>query len=187
VSTPDTAARILRSVNTESASLDSLHALDADALLDRMPPDRAPLTELERWRVAYHEAGHAFAAWHLECTDIEARIRAGGTGVVRCSKITNPLDAIKFHLAGAIAETKFDPASIHKYHGKSSDFLQARLLIDEINTRAQWPILTCQRAAETAVNFVKDHWRQISNVALALESAGELMDRDVRIFSSAGT
>src|SRR5450631_3940157 len=139
MSTPDTAARILRSVDTDSASLDSLHALDADALLDRAQPDRAPLTELERWRVAYHEAGHAFAAWHLECTGIEARIRAGGTGVVYCSKIANPLDEILFHLAGSIAETRYNPASIHKYTGKSSDFLQARLLIDEINKRAQWP------------------------------------------------
>jgi hypothetical protein len=188
VSTPDTAARILRSVDPDSASLDSLHALDADALLDRcLPPDRAPLTELERWRLAYHEAGHVFAAWHFECTDLEARIRAGGTGIVRCSKIVNPVAASTFHLAGPISETRFDPVSLHKYTGKSSDFLQARLLIDDINKRAQWPILTCQRAAETAFDFVRDHWRQISNVALALESAGELNDRDVRIFAGAGT
>jgi len=50
-----------------------------------------------------------------------------------------------------------------------------------------WPVITCQRAAETAVEFVKKHWERIGDLALALSSAGELDDHSVRIFASCGT
>jgi hypothetical protein len=183
VSAHETVARKLRDVDIDTAPLDALYALDTDSLLDRQPTDRAPLTELQRWRLAHHEAGHAAVALHLGCTDIEARIRDGGTGVTRCSKINGAAQAVTFHLAGVIAEARYDPASLHRYHSKSSDFVQARILIDEINQRAEWPVMTCRRAAEAAFDFVRDHWQQISRLALALESCGALDDRDVRVFA----
>jgi hypothetical protein len=168
--------------------LDLVHALDRDAALDRLSPMTREPTALERSAISYHEAGHAFAGWYFKCTDIEARVRGDGTGVTKCSKISNPVEAITFHLAGSIAETRYNPAAIHKYtDGKGYDFMAARLLIDQFNKQHMWPALTCQRAAQTAVDFVKDHWDAISNLGLALNDAGSLDDHAVRIFASCGT
>jgi hypothetical protein len=181
--------KILRSVNTDRASLTVLNALERNDALD-LPfqlTEAATPTELERWRRAYHESGHLMVAVKSGATDISGRLRADATGIVRCSTIANPSDRVTFLLAGALAETKYTPSAIHSFDGESYDFVAARMLIEEINAAAKWPVLTCTRAAETAYEFVRDHWRQIGNLALALNSAGELDDRDVRIFSSCRT
>jgi hypothetical protein len=180
----------LRSVILDSAPDECLWALDRDALRDRAqtpPPLTRPLTALQKAASEHHEAGHAGAAFKFGATSISVRSRDDGTGVCVCDKIENPLDAIVFHLAGPIAEARYNPGSIHKYtSGKSYDFMAARLLIDEINTRAKWQVMTCQRAAETAVEFVREHWRQIGNLALALGDAGEIDDHWIRIFATCG-
>lgn len=181
----------LRSVNLDSAPDAAIWALDADALRDR---DQLPLplprwlTPLERAAIERHESGHAFAAFKFGAAAISVRSRGDGTGVCVCDKIEDGLNAITFHLAGPLCEARYNPSSIHKYtDGKSYDFMAARLLIEEFNKRARWPILSCQRAAETAVEFVKNHSTQIDALALALGDAGELDDFSVRIFSSAVT
>jgi hypothetical protein len=181
----------LRSVDLESAPDKAMWALDADAQRDRgqhsLPLPRR-LTALERAAIEHHESGHAFAAFKFGAKAISVRSRGDGTGICLCDKIENTLDTITLHLAGPIAETKYNASAMRKYtDGASFDFIAARMGIEEFNKRARWPVLTCQRAAETAVEFVRDHWQQISNLALALGDAGELDDHAVRVFASCGT
>jgi hypothetical protein len=179
----------LRNVDTDTAADDAEQQVASSELKDRLAlPSRHPLpTILERWATAYHEAAHATAASAGGSEILELRVRDDATGLCRVSEIKKPTDRIVFALAGVIAEAKFNPSSIHRYTAASYDFLTARLLIDSLNVSAGWPYLTCERAATIAVQFVESHWREIGNVATALNDAGELDNHWIRIFASCGT
>jgi len=181
----------LRSVDLDSAPERALWALDRDALQDRsQPPLASPrrLTTLQKAAVEHHECGHAFAAFKFGASSISVKSRDDGTGICTCDKIEDLQHAIVYHLSGPVSESLYNPAASRRFvDGKSYDFMAARIAIEAFNKQQMWPVITCQRAAETAVEFVKKHWERIGDLALALSSAGELDDHSVRILASCGT
>jgi hypothetical protein len=177
----------IHEINPDTALADALSLNASNSLKDRvmvMPPAHYPSTH-ERRCTVYHECGHVMGHHEGGTGHIEVRVRSDGSGICVASDVQdNPEANITTVLAGAFADIKFNPPSIHNYtHPVCADFLIARGLIDDLNAGRAWPKLSYRRASKNAMRFVEKHWGQIQNLALALNDAGELDDFSIRIFA----
>lgn len=177
----------LRNAAPKDATDRMTWALDGDASRDRGQLPLAltrPMTALELEAIVFHEIGHILGMMAANAQNMTVRVRGDGTGIATCDRIENPQDRIRMHLAGPVAQSVFMPSHAHRFTGTCLDILAARAAIDEINEAARWPVMSCQRAAETAHAFVKSRWAQIGDLALALGNTGELTDTEIRLFGT---
>jgi len=176
----------LRDIDRLAAPGNARLSLAASDHREALPllPSPLPILSNEQWQARLrHEAAHAECSRQSGAQQIEALIRDDGTGWCESTAIGNPLDAITVLLVGVAAEAKYRPSSIHNYARGCYDLFAARILIDKWNGAGEWPPLTCENAARTAVEFVESRWKQINALAMVLGSAGTLTDYEVRLFS----
>jgi hypothetical protein len=178
----------LDGIKPETAADDALALLATRNYKENFPPPVLyPPTAFERRATAHHESGHAIAAWRGGAENISLTLGANGGGLCYAGEIRKLEDRITFCLAGALAEARYYPRSIHKYTSSPCyDFTCARVFIDQLNEGGGQIHLTYRSAAKRAMVFVDSWWRSIENVALALGGPGELDDHAIRLFATCG-
>jgi hypothetical protein len=186
-------ADVMRDIQfTREAAIEEVRAsADSNSFKDHimrlLPPVHIPSAH-EISCVVYHECGHVMGKLEGGAANIEVRVRSDGSGICIAGEVPDAEANITSILAGAFSDIKFSPRSIHTYAYPTacSDFILARILIDELNASRLWPQLTYRTAAKNSMRFVEKHWPQIQNLALALGDAGELDDFAIRIFAKCG-
>ncbi len=154
------------------------------------------MRDSQRKATAYHEAGHAVAAWRHRMKLRSATIIPASdySGVVEHQ---NPLrgirldydgsdrarmraeSAIIISLAGPAAQKRFNPRSWRSYHG-ASDFELVTDLALRLNGDGNTATAYCTWLSLVADNLVSGSWRFIEMIAQALLVRGALSGDEVR-------
>jgi hypothetical protein len=144
----------------------------------------------EREAIAYHEAGHAVAAWRQ-------RVKIKSATIIPASdylgqiKHVSPLNGVSLEydgsdrariraesaiilcLAGPSAQRRFNPRSVRSYHATSDHEIAADLVnrLDgnerSANAHLKWLSLVTD-------DLIALNWREVEGIALALLERGEL-------------
>ena len=165
----------LRHVHVETAAAAVRQAIAQNYAQDDRAPLAAPspLSIYQLFSREIHECAHAIAALKFGAKNIVVTIRnADATGSCCFDPIEKNADEVTIHLVGFVAETRIKPSAIKVYRDGCADFQAARLLIDKHNSSGVWPPLTCERAAQTACDFVGVHWESILGLAMVLGASG---------------
>jgi len=173
----------LRDVHLDTAPDDVRQAIAASyAQDDRKALVTTPpgITVYEMFSREAHEASHAIGALQFGAKNIVVVIRNDATGMCSYDPIEKTADQITINLIGTIAEVRLKPSAIKLYRNGCNDFTAARILIDKHNSSGAWPPLTCERAAQTACDFVDTWWTQILALAMLLSKSGTLTDAEIR-------
>jgi hypothetical protein len=171
-------------VDLESASAEVRERLAVNTASDLVPCG-FEASHAEMVTASEHEAAHTCFSYSIGDTILSVSLRADGTGCCRTETRVGDRqsiqDRVTMLLCGVAANLKRDPTFIVK---PSSDLIEARIRLAELNARDDGPPLSVEAAAQAACDFVREHWRAIQNVGLVLLASRELIHDDVRIFSS---
>jgi len=147
--------------------------------------------------VAYHEAGHAVMAWDQGLAQHRATIIAskGSAGYVEHSWGVSPLFLetgygqrlrtavernVRVGLAGELAQRRFEPKSIQRFHAAADRATANDLLIalhghDNALLAAHWKLLELETDA-----ILRRFWRCVESVAALLVEQGTASGKAVR-------
>lgn len=151
--------------------------------------------EMRREATAYHEAGHAVAAWSLGYRPTLATIvsAAESAGQVRHE---NPFPGVNLEfdgsdwarlrveraiiicLAGPIAQKRYRPSSWRNWHG-AADYATATQLALRVCGSGELARAFLKWLDLRAGALVADHWPDIDRIAIALLNRGTLTHEEI--------
>jgi hypothetical protein len=149
----------------------------------------------KRETTAYHETGHAFAAWSygvrvhrvslvrghgyagvMEHKNPIYRVRLGpnssGHGKAKAEQL------ITICLAGPIAQRVFAPRSLRSWHG-SEDWMEATELAEKLHPSQEAASAYLRYVRVLTTDVIRSNWKRVSLIADALLTKGELSNGEI--------
>lgn len=159
--------------------------MTGSTILARAVPARQPSPK-SRQITAWHEAGHAVAAWRFGWTIERVSIvpDIGETGLARSGHIevksvsSGPIPLMIFALAGAAAQRRFAPRSrVPAFSGSDLALADRQAQIHSLSVRSEQALK--RFAAEEAGALIDVQWHLVSSLAAALLEKDVMTHDDV--------
>jgi hypothetical protein len=158
---------------------------------------------MSREATAYHEAGHAVAAWCLGYRPSTATIIPGtdSIGQVRHENPFPGIDlefdgsnwrrlrierAIMICLAGPIAQRRYRKTSWRRWHG-GTDYVTATELALRVSGSSEIASAFLKWLNLRTALLVDEHWRDIKRIAIGLLTHGSLAHEDIASLMATGS